>query len=71
MKNLKITYKSGAAVRLSVDDAYTVEDFLKWADTVGTYGVWKFADGQYISVNVINDIAAIQIENERKQLLNE
>ena len=71
MKKLKITYKGGAVVTVDVDDnEYTADMCVKWLEGAGTYGIWEFTKDCYLSANM-SDIAAIQIENERKQLLNE
>ena len=68
MKKLRITYKGGAVVSIDVtNDDFTVDMLVKWLENAGTYGIWEFTKDCYLSANT-NDIAAIQIENERKTL---
>ena len=68
MKKLKITYKGGGTVSVDLNnDDYTVNMFVKWLEGAGTYGIWEFTKDCYLSANM-GDIAAIQIENERKTL---
>lgn len=69
MKTLKVGYKGGSEVSLSVPEDYTIEKFTNWMDTVGAYGVWEFNKTAWISKEGIVYIVIEQ--KEGKQLLNE